>query len=107
MLRFMIHFSTMLSLQKPKQEDSDSFTAELTARADSPTEAAPRARPGRLKKPVQYLESSDDDMFWIFMKFLNYWSVKFLSAEPLTSSHRRTSQARKSFSMNLSLSKNV
>lgn len=94
MLRFMIHFSTMLSLQKSKQEDSDSFTAELTARADSPTEAAPRARPGRLKKPVQYLESSDDDMFWIFMKILNYWSMKFLSAELLTGSHQRTSQTK-------------
>ncbi|XP_035203438.1 DNA topoisomerase 2-alpha [Oxyura jamaicensis] len=55
--------SKSIAAKKPKQGDDDSYTAELTARADSPTEAAPRARPGRLKKPVQYLESSDEDMF--------------------------------------------
>uniref|UniRef100_A0A8C3BS53 DNA topoisomerase 2 n=1 Tax=Cairina moschata TaxID=8855 RepID=A0A8C3BS53_CAIMO len=60
---FSLKPSKSVAAKKSKQEDSDSFTAELTARADSPTEAAPRARPGRLKKPVQYLESSDDDMF--------------------------------------------
>lgn len=64
MLRFMIHFLTMLSLQKSKLEDNDSFTFDSTARADSPTAAVPRTRPGRPRKPVRYLEESDeDDMF--------------------------------------------
>lgn len=68
----------MLSLQKSKLEDDDSFTVDLTARADSPVAAVPHTRPGRLKKPVQYLEESDeDDMFWIFMEILNCWS-KFI-----------------------------
>ncbi|XP_065605161.1 DNA topoisomerase 2-alpha [Cyrtonyx montezumae] len=39
---------------KPKVQDDDSYSIDLAA-------AAPRARPGRLKKPVQYLESSDED----------------------------------------------
>uniref|UniRef100_A0A8B9CEF4 DNA topoisomerase 2 n=1 Tax=Anser brachyrhynchus TaxID=132585 RepID=A0A8B9CEF4_9AVES len=55
--------SKSVAAKKSKQGDGDSHTAELTARADSPTEASPRARRGRLKKPVKYLESSDEDMF--------------------------------------------
>ncbi|XP_017601460.1 PREDICTED: DNA topoisomerase 2-alpha [Corvus brachyrhynchos] len=46
--------------KKSKLQD-DTFTVD--ASADSPV-AQPRARPGRLKKPVQYLEeSSEDDIF--------------------------------------------
>jgi len=63
-LGFMIRFVILLPLQKSKLEDDESFTVDSTARADSPVAAVPRARPGRLKKPVQYLEESDeDDMF--------------------------------------------
>lgn len=61
MLRVMSHFLTILSLQKPKPEDDDSFTIDPSARAGSPIAAVPRARPGRLKKPVQYLEESEED----------------------------------------------
>ena len=64
MLGFVIHFLTMLSLQKSKLEDDDSFTVDSTARMDSLVAAVPHTRPGRLKKPVRYLEESDeDDMF--------------------------------------------
>lgn len=60
--------SWLLSLQKSKRDDDDSYSIDLTA--DSPAAAAPRTRPGRLKKPVQYLESSDeDDMFWVLWSF--------------------------------------
>uniref|UniRef100_A0A8C9LDZ3 DNA topoisomerase 2 n=1 Tax=Pavo cristatus TaxID=9049 RepID=A0A8C9LDZ3_PAVCR len=53
--------SWLLSLQKSKRDD-DSYSPAVTA--DSPAAAAPRSRPGRLKKPVQYLESSDgEDLF--------------------------------------------
>uniref|UniRef100_A0A8C2SVS6 DNA topoisomerase 2 n=1 Tax=Coturnix japonica TaxID=93934 RepID=A0A8C2SVS6_COTJA len=44
---------------KKSKRDDDSFSIDVTA--GSPTAAAPRTRPGRLKKPVQYLESSDED----------------------------------------------
>uniref|UniRef100_A0A8D2NV98 DNA topoisomerase 2 n=1 Tax=Zosterops lateralis melanops TaxID=1220523 RepID=A0A8D2NV98_ZOSLA len=57
MLRSMIPF--LLSLQKSKTEDN-SFTIDS---GDQSPVAQPRARPGRLKKRVQYLESSDDDTF--------------------------------------------
>lgn len=68
----MIHFLTLLSLQKSKVEDNGGFAVESTAGADSPEAAVPCARPRRLKKPVQYLEESDeDDMVWIFMKVFN------------------------------------
>ncbi|XP_075299453.1 DNA topoisomerase 2-alpha [Opisthocomus hoazin] len=56
--------SKSVAAKKSKLEDDESFTVDSTARADSPVAAVPRARPGRLKKPVQYLEESDeDDMF--------------------------------------------
>lgn len=55
--------SKSVAAKKSKLED-DSFTVDSTARADSPTAAVPRTRPGRPKKPVRYLEESDeDDMF--------------------------------------------
>lgn len=54
--------SKSVAAKKSKRDDDDSYSIDLTA--DSPAAAAPRTRPGRLKKPVQYLESSDeDDMF--------------------------------------------
>ncbi|XP_009327895.1 PREDICTED: DNA topoisomerase 2-alpha [Pygoscelis adeliae] len=56
--------SKSVAAKKAKPEDDDSFTVDSTARADSPIAAVPRTRPGRLKKPVRYLEESDeDDMF--------------------------------------------
>ncbi|XP_010279879.1 PREDICTED: DNA topoisomerase 2-alpha, partial [Phaethon lepturus] len=56
--------SKSVAAKKSKLEDDDSFTVDSTARVDSPIAAVPRTRPGRLKKPVQYLEESDeDDMF--------------------------------------------
>uniref|UniRef100_A0A672V7P9 DNA topoisomerase 2 n=1 Tax=Strigops habroptila TaxID=2489341 RepID=A0A672V7P9_STRHB len=57
----MSHFLPILSLQKAKPDDDDSFTIDSSARAGSPVTAVPRARPGRLKKPVQYLEESEED----------------------------------------------
>lgn len=57
----MIHFLTLLPLQKSKVEDNGGFAVESTAGADSPEAAVPCARPRRLKKPVQYLEESDED----------------------------------------------
>ncbi|OXB63294.1 UNVERIFIED_CONTAM: hypothetical protein H355_011478, partial [Colinus virginianus] len=51
--------SKSVAAKKSKLQDDDSYCVDLDA--DSPAAAAPRARPGRLKKPVQYLESSDDD----------------------------------------------
>ncbi|KAM8988579.1 DNA topoisomerase 2-alpha [Ara ararauna] len=53
--------SKSVAAKKPKPEDDDSFTIDPSARAGSPIAAAPRARPGRLKKPVQYLEESEED----------------------------------------------
>ncbi|XP_042643154.1 DNA topoisomerase 2-alpha [Tyto alba] len=56
--------SKSFAAKKSRLEDDDSFTIDSTARADSPVAAVPHTRPGRLKKPVQYLEESDeDDMF--------------------------------------------
>ncbi|XP_021233800.1 DNA topoisomerase 2-alpha isoform X2 [Numida meleagris] len=51
--------SKSVAAKKSKREDDDSYSIDLGA--DSPAAAAPRTRPGRLKKPVQYLESSDED----------------------------------------------
>ncbi|OXB63678.1 hypothetical protein ASZ78_008993 [Callipepla squamata] len=51
--------SKSVAAKKSKLQDDDSYCIDLDS--DSPAAAAPRARPGRLKKPVQYLESSDDD----------------------------------------------
>ncbi|XP_061873943.1 DNA topoisomerase 2-alpha isoform X2 [Colius striatus] len=45
--------------KKPK--DDDGFAVNSSARTDSSVAAAPCTRPGRLKKPVRYLESSDED----------------------------------------------
>ncbi|XP_075578810.1 DNA topoisomerase 2-alpha [Pelecanus crispus] len=53
--------SKSVAAKKSKLEDDDSFTLDSTARAHSPVAAVPRTRPGRLKKPVQYLEESDED----------------------------------------------
>ncbi|XP_069733450.1 DNA topoisomerase 2-alpha [Phaenicophaeus curvirostris] len=56
--------SKSVAAKKSKPLDDDSFTVDSTARADGLIAAEPRARPGRTKKPVQYLEESDeDDMF--------------------------------------------
>lgn len=50
----------LLSLQKSKVQE-DIFTIDSGDENPAPQ---PRARPGRAKKPVQYLEeSSEDDMF--------------------------------------------
>uniref|UniRef100_A0A8C3V2B1 DNA topoisomerase 2 n=1 Tax=Catharus ustulatus TaxID=91951 RepID=A0A8C3V2B1_CATUS len=50
----------LLSLQKSKLQDA-TFTVES---GDEGPAVQPRARPGRVKKPVQYLEeSSEDDIF--------------------------------------------
>lgn len=49
----------LLSLQKSKLQDN-TFTVDSGDESPAPQ---PRARPGRLKKPVQYLESSEDDIF--------------------------------------------
>ncbi|KAM6312297.1 DNA topoisomerase 2-alpha [Podargus strigoides] len=53
--------SKSVAAKKPKREGDESFAPDPAAGTDSPVVAAPRARPGRLKKPVQYLESSDED----------------------------------------------
>lgn len=56
--RSMIPF--LLSLQKSKVEE-DTFTSDSGDERPAPQ---PRARPGRAKRPVQYLEeSSEDDLF--------------------------------------------
>ncbi|XP_074018722.1 DNA topoisomerase 2-alpha [Numenius arquata] len=52
--------SKSVAAKKSKLEDDDSFTLD-SACAGSPVAAVPRTRPGRLKKPVQYLEESDED----------------------------------------------
>lgn len=50
----------LLPLQKSKLQDA-TFTVES---GDEGPAVQPRARPGRVKKPVQYLEeSSEDDTF--------------------------------------------
>lgn len=55
--------SKSVAAKKSKREDNDSFTVS-TAGAGSPIAAMPHTRPERVKKPVRYLESSDeDDMF--------------------------------------------
>uniref|UniRef100_A0A8C0HR06 DNA topoisomerase 2 n=1 Tax=Buteo japonicus TaxID=224669 RepID=A0A8C0HR06_9AVES len=55
--------SKSVAAKKSKRED-DSFTVVSTAGAGSPIAAVPHTRPERVKKPVRYLESSDeDDMF--------------------------------------------
>ncbi|XP_074782672.1 DNA topoisomerase 2-alpha isoform X1 [Athene noctua] len=53
--------SKSVAAKKSKLEDDDGFAVGSTARADSPVAAAAPARPGRLKKPVRYLEESDED----------------------------------------------
>lgn len=53
--------SKSVAAKKAKPDDDDSFTIDSSARAGSPVTAVPRARPGRLKKPVQYLEESEED----------------------------------------------
>ncbi|XP_009980526.1 PREDICTED: DNA topoisomerase 2-alpha, partial [Tauraco erythrolophus] len=59
-LDFGLKPSKSVAAKKSKLEDDDSFSID----SGSPVAAVPRARPGRLKKPVQYLEESDeDDMF--------------------------------------------
>ncbi|XP_066487440.1 DNA topoisomerase 2-alpha [Tiliqua scincoides] len=50
------------AVKKSKKVD-ESFSIELDSDEDLPGPAIPRERPGRAKKPVQYLEESDDDMF--------------------------------------------
>nr|XP_009912548.1 PREDICTED: DNA topoisomerase 2-alpha [Haliaeetus albicilla] len=56
--------SKSVAAKKSKREDNDSFTVVSTAGAGSPIAAVPHTRPERVKKPVRYLESSDeDDMF--------------------------------------------
>nr|XP_009499960.1 PREDICTED: DNA topoisomerase 2-alpha [Phalacrocorax carbo] len=56
--------SKSVAAKKSKLEDDIIFTLNSAGDADSPVAAVPRARPERLKKPVQYLEDSDeDDMF--------------------------------------------
>ncbi|XP_009700105.1 PREDICTED: DNA topoisomerase 2-alpha, partial [Cariama cristata] len=56
--------SKSVAAKKSRLEDNGSVTVDPTALADSPVAAVPRTRPGRLKKPVRYLEESDeDDMF--------------------------------------------
>ncbi|XP_030321753.1 DNA topoisomerase 2-alpha [Calypte anna] len=55
--------SVSVAVKKSKVEDDESFS-ESEPHAGSSAAAVPRTRPGRLKKPVRYLESSDeDDMF--------------------------------------------
>ncbi|XP_075378864.1 DNA topoisomerase 2-alpha [Mycteria americana] len=58
---FGLKHSKSVAVKKSKLDDDDSFTVDSTARADSPVAAVPRTRPGRLKKPVRYLEESDED----------------------------------------------
>ncbi|XP_009867181.1 PREDICTED: DNA topoisomerase 2-alpha, partial [Apaloderma vittatum] len=53
--------SKSVAAKKSKLEDDDSFTVDLAACSDSPVAAVPHARPGRLRKPVQYVEESDED----------------------------------------------
>uniref|UniRef100_A0A8C6ZG45 DNA topoisomerase 2 n=1 Tax=Nothoprocta perdicaria TaxID=30464 RepID=A0A8C6ZG45_NOTPE len=53
--------SKSVAAKKSKVEDDDSYSVDLAADADSPIVAAPRTRPGRLKKPMQYFEESDED----------------------------------------------
>ncbi|KAM9657800.1 DNA topoisomerase 2-alpha [Morphnus guianensis] len=56
--------SKSVAAKKSKREDNDSFTIASTAHAGSPVAAVPHTRPERVKKPVRYLEESDeDDMF--------------------------------------------
>ncbi|XP_025972113.1 DNA topoisomerase 2-alpha [Dromaius novaehollandiae] len=52
--------SKSVAAKKSKLEDDDSYSVDLTADVDSPV-AAPRTRPGRLRKPMKYLEESDED----------------------------------------------
>ncbi|XP_071584697.1 DNA topoisomerase 2-alpha [Heliangelus exortis] len=55
--------SVSVAVKKSKVEDDESFS-ESEPHAGSSAAVVPRTRPGRLKKPVRYLESSDeDDMF--------------------------------------------
>ncbi|PKU31925.1 hypothetical protein llap_17771 [Limosa lapponica baueri] len=56
-LDFGLKPSKSVAAKKSKLEDN-SFSVDC---ADSPVAAVPRTRPGRLKKPVQYLEESDED----------------------------------------------
>ncbi|KAK2536200.1 hypothetical protein Q9233_003409 [Columba guinea] len=53
--------SKSVAAKKSKVEDNGGFAVESTAGAASPEAAVPCARPRRLKKPVQYLEESDED----------------------------------------------
>ncbi|XP_065507105.1 DNA topoisomerase 2-alpha [Caloenas nicobarica] len=53
--------SKSVAAKKSKVEDNGGFAIESAAGADGPEAAVPCARPRRLKKPVQYLESSDED----------------------------------------------
>ncbi|XP_009992519.1 PREDICTED: DNA topoisomerase 2-alpha [Chaetura pelagica] len=57
--------STSVAAKKSKVDDDDeSFTVDSAAAGGSSAAAAPRTRPGRVKKPIRYLEESDeDDMF--------------------------------------------
>ncbi|KAM8795340.1 DNA topoisomerase 2-alpha [Eudromia elegans] len=52
--------SKSIAAKKSKLEDDESFSVDLTADVTAEV-AAPRTRPGRLKKPMQYFEESDED----------------------------------------------
>ncbi|KAM4691900.1 LOW QUALITY PROTEIN: DNA topoisomerase 2-alpha [Rhinophrynus dorsalis] len=51
------------AVKKSKPMDDDSFQAEIPSDSDKAEEVAPRARAGRAKKVITYVEDSDDDMF--------------------------------------------
>ncbi|XP_056218392.1 DNA topoisomerase 2-alpha [Falco biarmicus] len=56
---FGLKISKSVAAKKSKLDDDDDFT-DSAAGANSPV-AVPRTRPGRLKKPIQYTEDSDED----------------------------------------------
>ncbi|XP_043910434.1 DNA topoisomerase 2-alpha-like isoform X2 [Protopterus annectens] len=59
---FGIKKVTKSTASKKSRHDDDSFHAEFDSDSDV-VEVAPRERPGRAKKTVQYMEESDDDLF--------------------------------------------
>ncbi|XP_030076913.1 DNA topoisomerase 2-alpha [Microcaecilia unicolor] len=50
------------AIKKTKRAD-ESFHFNLDSDSDTSLAMAPRAQPQRIRKPIQYLEESDDDMF--------------------------------------------
>lgn len=56
----LAHLLTAFPLQKSKLETNATFGVEAAEGADR----LPPTRPGRCKKPVRYLEESDEDDFF-------------------------------------------